>query len=119
MADSRNQPLDATLHPKFRVERFAMTLNGWKEISQYMGRGVRTVQRWERLLGLPVHRPTGAPRSAVLAISTEIDDWLRSSPVHQENIEDLELLAVRLKLLERECERIRVVLNQGSSGMAA
>ena len=31
-------------------------LNGWKEIAGFLGKGVRTVQRWERELGLPVHR---------------------------------------------------------------
>ena len=36
-------------------------LNTWKEIATYMGRGVRTVQRWERELGLPVRRPRENP----------------------------------------------------------
>ncbi len=31
-----------------------MVLNSWKEIACYLGRGVRTVQRYERDLGLPV-----------------------------------------------------------------
>ncbi len=30
-------------------------LNGWKEIAAHFGKGVRTVQRWEKALGLPVH----------------------------------------------------------------
>jgi hypothetical protein len=30
-------------------------LNGWKEIAAYVGKGVRTVQRWEKAHGLPVH----------------------------------------------------------------
>ena len=34
-------------------------LNSWKEIASYLGRSVRTVQRWEREFGLPVHRPAG------------------------------------------------------------
>jgi CheY-like chemotaxis protein len=56
-------------------------LNSWKEIAHYLGRGVRTVQRWERDLGLPVHRPKGQDRSATLALSSELDDWLRETPV--------------------------------------
>ncbi len=56
-------------------------LNSWKEIAHYVGRGVRTVQRWERDLGLPVHRPKGQDRSATLALSSELDDWLRETPV--------------------------------------
>jgi len=31
-------------------------LNGWKEIALHLGKGTRTVQRWEKLYGLPVHR---------------------------------------------------------------
>jgi hypothetical protein len=58
-------------------------LNSWKEIANYLGRGVRTVQRWEAQLGLPVHRPAGKEHSAVLAFSSELDDWLNSRPVRQ------------------------------------
>ena len=59
-------------------------LNSWKEIAAYLGRGVRTVQRWERDLGLPVHRPKGKDRSAVLAFPAEIDSWLHSTPVRSQ-----------------------------------
>ena len=55
-------------------------LNSWKEVAQYVGRGVRTVQRWERDLGMPVHRPRARSRSAVVAFSDEIDQWLRATP---------------------------------------
>lgn len=53
-------------------------LNSWKEIATYVGRGVRTVQRWERELNLPVRRPRGKQRSAVIAIKQDIDLWLRT-----------------------------------------
>jgi len=56
-------------------------LNSWKEIANYLGRGVRTVQRWEAQLGLPVHRPAGKDHSAVLAFSSELDQWLDSRPL--------------------------------------
>ncbi|MGB9103542.1 MAG: hypothetical protein WCC59_02180 [Terriglobales bacterium] len=56
-------------------------LNSWKEIANYLGRGVRTVQRWERDLGLPVHRPKGKDRSAVLAFPEELLAWLQQTPV--------------------------------------
>lgn len=52
-----------------------MILNGWKEIANHMGRGVRTVQRWEAL-GLPIHRPNSRLRSAVVTTSDEVDRWL-------------------------------------------
>jgi hypothetical protein len=56
-------------------------LNGWKEIAAYIGRGVRTVQRWESHVGLPVHRPQGRDRSAVVAFAEELDAWLLHTPV--------------------------------------
>src|SRR5262249_2050618 len=55
-------------------------LNSWKEIARYLDRGVRTAQRWERDLQLPVRRPRGKRRSAVLAIPKEIDAWLANCP---------------------------------------
>jgi hypothetical protein len=55
-------------------------LNSWKEIASYLGRGVRTIQRYEQKLGLPVHRPAGRDRSAVLAFADELERWLRNSP---------------------------------------
>jgi hypothetical protein len=56
-------------------------LNSWKEIASYMGRGVRTVQRWEQELGLPVRRPRGQSRSAVIALAGDLDEWLHRAPV--------------------------------------
>jgi hypothetical protein len=56
-------------------------LNGWKEISSYINRSVRTVQRWEARLELPVYRPALKDRSAVMAFSDELDRWIsRASP---------------------------------------
>jgi hypothetical protein len=56
-------------------------LNGWKQISNHIERGVRTAQRWEALLGMPVHRPALKDRSAVVAFADELDGWLcRTSP---------------------------------------
>lgn len=55
-------------------------LNSWKEIAAYMGRGVRTVQRWEQELGLPVRRPRGRERSAVIALKPDLDRWLQQIP---------------------------------------
>lgn len=52
-------------------------LTSWKEIACYLGKGVRTVQRWEQHLGLPVRRPTGAARRhIVLARRSDLDAWI-------------------------------------------
>ena len=63
-----------------QASRTTMVLNSWKEIAAYLGRGVRTVQRYERDLGLPVRRPRGKSRSAVIALTDELDAWLRNAP---------------------------------------
>jgi phage terminase Nu1 subunit (DNA packaging protein) len=55
-------------------------LNSWKEIAGYLGRGLRTAQRWERELGLPVRRPRGRSRTAVFALRKELDSWLHDCP---------------------------------------
>lgn len=51
-------------------------LTGWKEIGQYMGKGVRTVQRWEQSFGLPIRRPPGANKRAILARPQDLDAWV-------------------------------------------
>jgi predicted glycosyl hydrolase (DUF1957 family) len=50
-------------------------LNSWKEIASHLERGVRTVQRWESELGLPVRRKGRGKRSPVYALATELDLW--------------------------------------------
>ena len=39
----------------------------------------RTVERWEKLRGLPVRRVPGAGRATVYALITELDEWLENS----------------------------------------
>jgi hypothetical protein len=55
-------------------------LAGWKDISTYLGKGVRTVQRYEREMGLPIRRPAGKSRAAVVATKAELDAWVEASP---------------------------------------
>jgi len=54
-------------------------LDSWKEIAAYLGRGTRTVQRWEREQGMPVHRLrlAGQKQGSVYAYKTELDAWWR------------------------------------------
>ena len=51
-------------------------LSTWKDIASYLGRSVRTVQRWEVSYNLPIHRPNNDTQS-VFACSDEIDDWMQ------------------------------------------
>jgi hypothetical protein len=59
-------------------------LSSWKEIASYTGRAVRTLQRYERQLGLPVHRLPGPSATSIFAFSDEVDAWLRKAPVLRE-----------------------------------
>ncbi len=50
-------------------------LSGWKDIAAYVGKSVKSVQRWERDLGLPVRRIKTGDGQIVSASRREIDDW--------------------------------------------
>lgn len=95
-------------------------LNGWKEIARYLNRGVRTVQRWERELGCPVRRPKNRGRSAVIALSEEIDGWIRSTTSGRQDESDVTAtLKKRVTQLERENERLRAALERAQRGEVA
>jgi hypothetical protein len=57
----------------------AGVLNSWKEIAAFLDRGVRTVQRWERELNLPVHRIGRGRRAPVYAQVSELKFWMYAS----------------------------------------
>lgn len=53
-------------------------LQSWKEIASELDRGLRTVQRWEQSLGLPVHRLGKGARCPVFAFQDELHLWFRN-----------------------------------------
>ena len=55
----------------------SVVLSSWKEIAAYLGKGVRTVQRWERELHLPVRRPVAHNKRIVIALPEELDQWIQ------------------------------------------
>jgi hypothetical protein len=71
-------------------------LDGWKDIACQLGRGVRTAQRWERDLGLPVRRLNTGSGEAVFAYRSEIDAWLLTksqaslAPAHDDGHDPVE-----------------------------
>jgi hypothetical protein len=69
-------------------------LNSWKEIASYLDRGVRTVQRWERQLQLPVHRIGRGKRSPVCALVPELKFWLITSGLNHTSNHDSHGLAL-------------------------
>jgi adenylate cyclase len=50
-------------------------LDSWKEIAAYLKRGARTIQRWEREEGMPVHRLQHGTLGSVYAYRSELDRW--------------------------------------------
>lgn len=61
-------------------------LNSWKDISKYLNYDQRTCNRWEKQLGLPVHRYSNSSRSKVFAYKDEIDKWLRGKKTYSTTI---------------------------------
>jgi adenylate cyclase len=59
-------------------------LDSWKEIAAYLKRGARTVQRWEREEGLPVHRLHHDQGDTVHAYKSELDAWWASRQANPE-----------------------------------
>ena len=53
-------------------------LDSWKEIAVYLHRDVKTVQRWEKREGMPVHRHQHDRMGSVYAFSAELDAWVQS-----------------------------------------
>jgi|SRR6185437_8902009 len=106
-------------------------LNSWKEIAAYLGRGVRTVQRWERELQLPVRRPRGKDRSAVIALKSDLDKWLQDTPhrlephplqVHEDNLQlrrNTELLKLRTAKILAQSEKLRATIAESLALTAA
>ena len=60
-------------------------LESWKEIAAYLRREVRTVQRWEKREGLPVHRHVHDKLGSVYAFKSELDAWWVSRRAVVEN----------------------------------
>lgn len=73
-SNSQNRSPTALLND---LPKTCPALSSWKEIAQYFGKSVRTVQRWERQYGLPLHSPSRRT-GAILAFPTELSDWARS-----------------------------------------
>src|SRR5215210_9540944 len=57
------------------VSEQAERLDSWKQIAAYLKRDIRTVQRWEKLEGLPVHRHQHQKRGSAFAYAEELDAW--------------------------------------------
>ena len=52
-------------------------LDSWKEISDYLERSEKTCRKWEKELGLPIHRLEDSPKARVIAYREELDNWMK------------------------------------------
>jgi hypothetical protein len=109
----------------------APILNSWKEIATYLGRGVRTVQRYERELQLPVRRVGGKSRRSVVALSQDLDTWVKYATIQKrdeslpraaghvsltaESVADLHELRLRCAHLRAEHAKAVATLTQSLS----
>jgi serine/threonine protein kinase len=65
-------------------------LDSWKEIAAYFNRDKRTVQRWERNEGMPVHRHQHDKHGTVYALKAELDEWWKGRRARIERQEEAE-----------------------------
>ena len=73
MTTGTSEPRDPSRPPDAQDQ-----LDSWKEIAAFLGREVRTVQRWEKTEGLPVHRHRHAKLGSVYAFKSELVSWKES-----------------------------------------
>ena len=81
----------------------ATVLTSWKEIANYLGKSVRTVQRWERTLRLPVRRLDAHNAWIVMAYATELDEWIHRETSTSSRSDDPEVLR-----LQRLCQELQL-----------
>jgi Tol biopolymer transport system component len=73
-----HSPSDADASPA------GQRLESWKEIAAYLNRSVRTLHRWEKEEGLPVHRQLHKELGSVFAYKNELDAWARARSIRAE-----------------------------------
>lgn len=86
------------------------TLNCWKEIATYLGCGVRTAQRWERNLGLPVRRPNVSEYRIVVAFEDELDKWREMWS--KAEVSQAESFAISLDKLEEDIASLQTMVRE-------
>ena len=51
-------------------------IRSWKDIAEYVGACVKTLQRWEHAYGFPVRRLSHNKGAVVFTLTREVDDWI-------------------------------------------
>lgn len=63
-------------------------LDGWKAIAEYLGKSVRTAQRWKNEFAMPVRRMGERDGENVFAYRSELDAWRRQRGASGAGAED-------------------------------
>jgi len=83
-------------------------LSGWKDIANYLRKGVRTVQRYEHELNLPVHRLSrGKLGGGVITTRNELDTWIQAETVTNHEPTNLSLRIDTFDSLKLEFARMQ------------
>jgi Tol biopolymer transport system component len=70
--------MDPDSNSEIETAQLGERLDSWKEIARYLNRSVRTLYRWEKEEGLPVHRHLHKELGSVFAYKAELDAWLKA-----------------------------------------
>jgi hypothetical protein len=98
--------------------------SSWKEIAAFLGKGVRTVQRWEKTLGLPVRRPNGTASNVVVATENDLRRWMNEGGDQairnqaESDARDIRILEDQLARLEQAHKRLEQALERIESRFA-
>jgi seryl-tRNA synthetase len=98
--------------------------SSWKEIAAFLGKGVRTVQRWEKTLGLPVRRPNGTASNVVVATENDLRRWMNEGGDQairnqaESDARDIRILEDQLARLEQAHTRLEQALERIESRFA-
>ncbi len=81
-------------------------LTSWKEVASYIGKGVRTAQRWEKYDGLPIRRIVGT--SKIVVKREELDHWLKSQPTQNSGPQSKSIDLAQLSASVAEARNLRL-----------
>lgn len=77
-----------TMHVIREGPRGNRRLDSWKEIAAFFGRDERTVKRWEKEKGLPVHRLPENTGARVFAFTDELTQWMNRPEPANSKVDD-------------------------------
>jgi hypothetical protein len=92
-------------------------LDGWKAIADYLGRDVRTAQRWRDERGMPVHRVPGGRSATVFADRAELDAWLfqsNAAPLIEPTLSNAETVSPSASVLHRRPHPLVIIAAIGA-----